>query len=55
MKAIAPREVIETTGRMVMMFDCPHCGEVVEIDHDASSEIVDCDACEGRVKITEVR
>ena len=44
-----------TTGWMVMMFDCPYCDEVVEIDHDASGEIVECDACDAKVKITEVK
>ena len=45
----------EVSGYLRTQWDCPECGEVCDVEGDASSEIVACDACGFRVHIMEVK
>lgn len=48
-------ELEEIVGYIRTQFDCENCGEVFDVEGDASSDVVTCDCCNTKYKVREVR
>lgn len=39
------RQLPKATGYPYTHYDCPHCGQVVQVEGDTRDEVIDCDFC----------
>ncbi len=50
-----PEVLEEINGYIRTQFDCDNCGEVFDVEGDASGEVVTCDSCQTKFKVRLVR